>query len=155
MRGTSIFWGWGSLGTYLHCVIVNAVGRERLHDAHVAGKRDRDTHEGGYLAELEPLRVCAYDKTLKSEDLLENDPGPSPPPQDWSLQAELNSRDTCYVNTHKHNLTGTGTGHLLYNCLTSGLAIQFLVVFNYSILARIIRQTLCYIWSLDHWPAPC
>lgn len=58
-RGLYFFLGGGSLGTYLHCVIVNAVGRQRLHDAHVAGKRDRDTHEGGYLAELEPLRVCA------------------------------------------------------------------------------------------------
>lgn len=30
--------------TYLHCVIVNPVGWERLHDAHVAGKTTQHTH---------------------------------------------------------------------------------------------------------------
>ena len=111
--------------------------------------RHTHTHKGGYSAELESytyLCVHVHDKALGGITDLKMKRNHPPVEICPSSCSELNSPDTCYMHTHTHTASRElGGDHLLYNCLTSGLAIQFLIVLNYSILARIIRQRFCYI----------
>ena len=64
--------------TYLHCVIVNSIGWERLYDAHVAVKTKQNnthTHIRGYSAELVSYAhwyLCVHDKSSLNGYLLKN-----------------------------------------------------------------------------------
>ena len=123
--------------TYLHCVIVNPIGWERLYDAHVAVKTKQNNthmHTRSYSAELVSYKhwcLCAHDKVLRMVITWKLNGTTT----HWSLSQKnwtiLTFSMWTYTQTHQH-----WEGYLLDDGLASGLAVEFLVVLDDPVLTR-------------------
>jgi hypothetical protein len=89
--------------TYLHCIVMNPVGWERLHDAHVAGKtthrHTHNAHKGGYSVEPAPYTCFVLVCVIQFwEWLLEKFNWNMPSPIGFSKQKRATL--TCDLLTH-------------------------------------------------------
>lgn len=126
---------------------MNPVGWERFHDAHVAGKTTHTNTHTRVVIRQNWYDIHAFfgvcEKVLGVIIYLKIQLKHCPPEihlseQKWTIL-------TCDLLTHTNKSSmSAGKGHLLHDCLTSCLAIQLLIVLNYSVFTRIRRKAFCY-----------